>query len=165
MCNLEGAHTTEVDQSTPYPVVTLLPYQQQLLDEHTYGASMRLGEYGACIKRHTIVSSLYADAGIRTGLVRERHRHRYEVNPVYVTQFEAAGLCFSGFTDRVDGTRLMEYLELPLHPFFVATQAHPEFTSRFMKPNALFSGLIKAVIQRKVNCAVYVSKQEMLIQK
>lgn len=165
MCNLTGAHTTEVDQQTPYPVVTLLPYQQQLLDEHAYGASMRLGSYGAIVKPHTVVSSLYADAGVKTATVYERHRHRYEVNPAYVHMLEAAGLCFSGFTDRSDGTRLMEYLELPLHPFFVATQAHPEFTSRFMKPNALFSGLIKAAVQRGIDCAVYAASQISVVPK
>jgi len=147
--DLENAHTTEVDPETPYPVVTLLVSQQQALAEHQVGASMRLGSYGAMIRPNTLVASLYRDAGITADIVYERHRHRYEVNPAYVARLERAGLCFSGFTEREDGTRLMEYLELPTHPFFVATQAHPEFTSRFMRPNALFSGLIHAAAHKK----------------
>lgn len=150
VCGFSGAHTTEVDDKTPHPVVTLLPLQQQLLADQQVGASMRLGSYGATVRAHTRVASLYHGAGIALPIVYERHRHRYEVNPDYVASLEAEGLLFSGFTDRVDGTRLMEYLELPNHPFFVATQAHPEFTSRFMRPNALFSGLIIAATERHI---------------
>jgi len=164
ICKLIGAHTTEVDAHTHYPVVTMLSLQQQLLSDNKVGGSMRLGAYGALIRPHTLVASLYRAAGITDSVVYERHRHRYEVNPDYVVQLEMAGLCFSGFTARSDGTRLMEYLELPLHPFFVATQAHPEFTSTFMRPNALFSGLIHAAVQRKLiqisgNKTVEVQKQ------
>lgn len=149
VCGLVGAHTTEVDLHTPYPVVTMLPLQQQLLSDNKVGGSMRLGSYGATIKSHTIVAGLYKAVGITDSCIYERHRHRYEVNPDYVTQLESAGLCFSGFNDRSDGTRLMEYLELPNHPFFVATQAHPEFTSKFMRPNALFYGLVHAAASRQ----------------
>jgi CTP synthase len=149
MCGLKDAHTTEVAPQTPHPVVTLLSSQQQLLSDNKVGGSMRLGLYGATIKPHTLVASLYRAMGIEGECVYERHRHRYEVNPTYVGQLEAAGLCFSGSTLSGDGTRLMEYLELPHHPFFVATQAHPEFTSKFMRPNALFNGLLKAAVKRQ----------------
>lgn len=149
LCGMLDAHTTEVAPHTTHPVVTLLPLQQQLLSDHKMGGTMRLGSYGAMIKPHTIVASLYHTMGIDDERVFERHRHRYEVNPIYVTELEAAGLLFSGFTDREDGTRLMEYLELPQHPFFVATQAHPEFTSTFMQPNALFYGLVEAAIKKQ----------------
>lgn len=147
VCQLAGAHTTEVAPQTLYPVITLLPLQQQLLSDNKVGGSMRLGSYGAMIKPHTLVAALYRAQGIDTPCVYERHRHRYEVNPAYVPQLEAAGLSFSG-SFRVAETRLMEYLELPQHPFFVATQAHPEFTSKFMRPNALFYGLVEAAAKR-----------------
>ena len=157
VCGLSGAHTTEVDEYTPHPVVTLLPLQQQLLFDNKVGGSMRLGLYGAIIRPHTLVAHLYQRAGVTSSCVYERHRHRYEVNPDYVTALEVAGLCFSGFNDRIDGTRLMEYLELPHHPFFVGTQAHPEFTSKFMRPNPLFSGFIEAAIERHTAASIVVS--------
>ncbi len=164
MCGLIDAHTTEVDINTPHPVVTLLPLQQQLLSDNKVGGSMRLGLYGALLRPHTMVASLYQKAGVGGSSVYERHRHRYEVNPDYVPALELAGLCFSGFNDRIDGTRLMEYLELPQHPFFVGTQAHPEFTSKFMRPNPLFSGFIEAAIQRHTAALIGVSA-EMILQK
>ncbi len=97
---------------------------------------MRLGSYPAILKKGTIVQQLYGK-----NKVYERHRHRYEVNPDYVEILEKGGLVFSGRSP--DGV-LMEFLELPNHPYFVATQAHPEFKSRPMKPSPLFDGFIKA---------------------
>jgi CTP synthase len=79
-------------------------------------------------------------------LVYERHRHRYEVNPDYIQILENKGMIFSGESPN---RKLMEFIELPGHPYFVGTQAHPEFTSRPMKPNPLFDGLVKAAIKRK----------------
>lgn len=144
VAGLKDAHTTEVDQTTPYPVIDLLPIQKQYLEQHNLGGTMRLGSYEAFIKPNTVVHGLY-DHSTR---VAERHRHRYEVNPAYVAQLEQVGLVFSGYHERSDGTRLMEYIELPNHPFFVATQAHPEFKSRFGFPNQLYSGFMKACIER-----------------
>jgi len=108
--------------------------------EGDMGGSMRLGSYPAELKRGSIVAGLYGKTK-----VSERHRHRYEVNNAYREQLEKAGIVFSGLSpDR----NLVEYIELPadVHPFFVATQAHPEFTSRPTKANPLFSGLVEAAI-------------------
>ncbi len=141
---LSGAHTTEVDALTPYPVIDLLPMQQKYIHEHNLGGTMRLGGYSAYIKPHTKVSALYEG---RQQVV-ERHRHRYEVNPEYVEQLEQSGLIFSGYHQRTDGTRLMEYIELANHPFFVGTQAHPEFKSRFGFANPIFAGFVQAGLER-----------------
>ena len=84
-------------------------------------------------------------------MIGERHRHRYEVNPTYVPALETAGFVFSGYHLREDNTLLMEYGELSNHPFFVATQAHPEFKSRFGNPNPLFYGFITACHQYRTN--------------
>jgi CTP synthase len=102
---------------------------------------MRLGLYPANLAQDSVVRGLYGGAA----KVEERHRHRYEVNNAYRDQLEAAGLRFSGLSP--DG-RLVEYLELPtdVHPFFVATQAHPEFRSRPTRPHPLFAGLIEAAL-------------------
>jgi CTP synthase len=109
---------------------------------------MRLGLYPADLREGSIVRELYGDAA----KVQERHRHRYEVNNAYRDQLEAAGLVFSGLSpDR----RLVEYVELPreTHPFFVATQAHPEFRSRPTRPHPLFAGLISAALEYAQNRA------------
>lgn len=145
LCNLSGAHTTEVNEHTPHPIVTLLPIQQQFLAQHQYGGTMRLGACEALVKRGSLVHALYADR-IHNGSLSERHRHRYEINPAYVSQLEQAGLVFSASHTRADGTELMEFIELPtaVHRFFVATQAHPEFTSRLESPNPLFKGFVRA---------------------
>jgi len=145
VAGMHDAHTTEVAQDTPYPVIDLLPMQKALLANSNLGGTMRLGAYSAHLKTGTRVAGWYAasdrvmhDPKSKALVVYERHRHRYEVNPAYVGQLEQAGLVFSGYHERADGTRLMEYIELPEHPFFVATQAHPEFKSRFGNPNPLF---------------------------
>jgi CTP synthase len=102
---------------------------------------MRLGAYPAVLKKGSIVHSLYGSEN-----VSERHRHRYEVNPDYVEKLERCGIVFSGRSP--DGV-LMEFMELPNHPYFVGTQAHPEFKSRPLRPAPLFDGLIKAAKKRK----------------
>lgn len=150
---LHKAHSTEVDQATPYPVIDLLPLQKQNLHEQLYGGTMRLGQYEAYIKEGSHVFNIYNDANRLTKTedgytVNERHRHRYEVNPAYVAQLEEKGLVFSGYYKRCDGTTLMEFIELPNHPFFIATQAHPEFTSRLTNPNPLFSQFVTACLQQ-----------------
>jgi len=141
VCKLEGAHSTEIDPNTPHPVIDILPEQKEILKRSQYGATMRLGVYPAKLKKGTLVWKLYG----KKEVVYERHRHRYEVNPAYHHILQKNGLVFSGTSP--DG-RLVEFIELPNHKFFVATQAHPEFTSRFMKPNPLFDGFIKASISR-----------------
>jgi CTP synthase len=144
ICGLEGANSTEMDPATPHPVIDILPEQKTVTHK---GASMRLGAYPAVLKRNSKVAKLYEKFGqAEDGVASERHRHRYEVNPAYIKQLEKAGLVFSGYSpDR----RLMEFLEITNHPYFVATQAHPEFKSRPGEPSPLFYGLIEAAIERK----------------
>jgi len=141
ICGIEKSHSTEVDKKTPHPVIDFIPDQVKIVQESRYGATMRLGAYPAILKKGTIVHKLYGE-----NKVYERHRHRYEVNPEYVEKLEKAGLVFSGRSP--DGI-LMEFMEIPTHPYFVATQAHPEFKSRPLKPAPLFDGLIKAIKKRK----------------
>ncbi|PIY59512.1 CTP synthase, partial [Candidatus Wolfebacteria bacterium CG_4_10_14_0_8_um_filter_37_11] len=128
---------------TPYPVIDILPEQKKHLADKNYGATMRLGVYPAAIKKKTIVYSAYKEP-----LISERHRHRYEVNPDYIERIEKKGLIFSGFSPN---RRLMEIIELPKekHPFFVASQFHPELKSRPFKPHPLFREFIKAAINKK----------------
>jgi len=139
VCGMKNANTTEVDENTPYPVIDILPEQKKLIEEKKMGASMRLGAYPAILKEGTLVHRLYGKKEIC-----ERHRHRYEVNPKFIEKLEEKGLVFSGVSpDR----KLMEFLELPNHRFFVATQAHPEFKSRFEQPSPLFLGFVKACLE------------------
>jgi len=142
VCNLEGANSSEIDKKTAHPVIDFIPEQVNILQESRYGATMRLGAYPAILKKGTFVQKLYGK-----NKIYERHRHRYEVNPDYVDILEKKGLVFSGRSpDRI----LMEFLELPDHPYFVATQAHPEFKSRPMKPAPLFDGLITAAKKKNL---------------
>lgn len=147
-CALKNAHTTEVNPQTDYPIIDILPTQKDILAEHAYGGTMRLGSYAAQVKPESKVATLYAHYMQENNCITERHRHRYEVNPLFVSTLEKQGLNFSGYHERADGTRLMEFLELPEHPFFVATQAHPEFKSRLGNPNPLFAGFVAACIER-----------------
>jgi CTP synthase len=140
-CNLKGANSAEVDKDTPHPVIDFIPDQVKIMQESRYGATMRLGAYPAVLKKGTIVQKLYGE-----NKIYERHRHRYEVNPEYIEVLEKHGLVFSGRSP--DGV-LMEFMEISSHPYFVATQAHPEFKSRPMKPSPLFDGLIKAAKKKK----------------
>ncbi len=142
VCGLKGANTTEVEKTTPHPVIDFIPDQVKIVTESRYGATMRLGAYPAVLTEGSLIRKLYDDQT----RVYERHRHRYEVNPQYIELLEKKGLVFSGRSP--DGI-LMEFMELPGHPFFTATQAHPEFKSRPMKPAPLFDGLIKAAKKRK----------------
>ena len=141
VCKLKGAHSTEVDKKTRHPVIDFIPEQVNIVQDSRYGATMRLGAYPAVLKKGTLVQKLYGK-----NKVYERHRHRYEVNPEYVEVLEEKGLVFSGKSP--DGV-LMEFMELPNHPYFVATQAHPEFKSRPMKPSPLFDGVIKAAKKKR----------------
>ncbi|HIQ32529.1 MAG TPA: CTP synthase (glutamine hydrolyzing) [Methanothermococcus okinawensis] len=139
VCNLEGAHSTEFDKDTPHPVVDLLPDQVNLKEK---GGTMRLGAYPAILKEGTLTYSLYGKKK-----VYERHRHRYEVNPKYHETLESHGLIISGTSP--DG-KLAEFIELRDHPFFVATQGHPEFKSRPNRPHPLFDGFVRTILQNKL---------------
>lgn len=138
-CGLEGANSSEFDEKTPYPVIDLMPDQEDVTEK---GGTMRLGIYPCKLAVGTKTRELYGNQEI----VYERHRHRYEVSNDLRPQLEKAGLTISGTSP--DG-RLVETIELKDHPFFVATQAHPEFKSRPNRPHPLFYGLVKAAIARK----------------
>ncbi len=170
VCNMKDANTTEINSKTPFPVIDVIESQKKVLKNREYGASMRLGAYAAKLKQNSRVFELYKETGrlekdqeqikiikedsrnaFRLGsfksfedVVLERHRHRYEVSPKYIHDLEKNGLVFSGFHLMKDNTELMEFLELPEHTFFVATQAHPEFKSTLMHPSPLFFGFIRA---------------------
>ncbi len=136
VCGLKGANSTESDSKTPHPVIDILPEQKKVENK---GATMRLGAYPAMLKEGSLVRKLYSREEIS-----ERHRHRYEVNPEYVETLEKKGLVFSGVSP---SRKLMEFLEIPEHKFFVATQAHPEFKSSLLNPSPVFLGFVKACIQ------------------
>jgi len=136
VCKIEGANTIEIDKKAKHPVIDFIPEQVEIIQQSRYGATMRLGSWPALLKKGSVIQKLYGE-----NKVSERHRHRYEVNPEYVKKLEDCGLVFSGKSP--DGI-LMEFMEIPNHPYFVATQAHPEFKSRPLKPSPLFNGLIKA---------------------
>lgn len=144
VAGMADANTSEVNPNTTHPVIDILPEQKELLAKKQYGASMRLGNYPAQIKKGTIAYEQYGKEE-----VVERHRHRYEVNPEYIEQLEKAGMVFSGTSP---SRKLMEFAELPksVHPYFVGTQAHPELISRPLRPHPLFVGLIEAATNRQV---------------
>ena len=132
---LEGANSSEFEPTTPYPVIDLMHDQQ---DVTNMGGTMRLG-----MMPTKLVPGTRAHAAYGEELILERHRHRFEVNNRYKSKLEDAGLVFAGKT--VDG-KLMEIIELPSHPFFVASQFHPEFKSRPTRPHPLFRDLIGAAV-------------------
>jgi CTP synthase len=140
---LEGASSTEFDPEAKFPVIATMAEQVDILAAGDMGGTMRLGTYTAALKEGSIVAGVY---GSNTS--EERHRHRYEVNNAFRDQISAAGLVFSGTSP--DG-HLVEYVELPadVHPYYVATQAHPEFKSRPTKAHPLFRGLIEAALERR----------------
>ncbi|WP_280116203.1 CTP synthase [Leucobacter viscericola] len=140
---LEGASSTEFDPETPVPVIATMDEQVDIIDGGDLGGTMRLGIYEAKLAEGSLAASLY---GANTS--KERHRHRYEVNNRYRDQIGEAGLSFSGTSP--DG-QLVEYVELPttVHPFYIATQAHPELRSRPGRPHPLFAGLVEAAIERR----------------
>ena len=133
---LEGAHSAEIDEETPHPVIDILPEQHEIED---MGGTMRLGAHETQIQADTLAEEIYqADS------CTERHRHRYEVNPEYIDQLESEELTFSG-----KAGRRMEILELDDHPFFVGTQFHPEFRSRPDRASPPFVGFLNAVIEQR----------------
>jgi CTP synthase len=137
LMDMERANSTEIDPETQYPVIDLLPEQKEVKRK---GASMRLGAQPVVVAENSIAFELYGKS-----LIMERHRHRYEVNPKYIERFEAAGWRFTGKAP--DGVK-MEIGELVNHPFFVASQFHPEFKSRPGRPSPLHYGLVRAALER-----------------
>lgn len=174
VCDMENANTVEVDKDTKYPIVSIQEAQKDLMKKKDYGGTMRLGAYAAILKKDTTVYKLYKETGridldrirleklgqdekesFRLGKVNEddivileRHRHRFEVNPEFIDRLCDKGMVFSGYHERKDGTKLMEFIELENHPFFVGTQGHPEFKSRLTEPAPLFYGFVRACKNR-----------------
>ena len=170
VCLIKDATSYEIDNDSNCCIVSVIDSQKELLKTDNYGGTMRLGAYAAILSKGSIVHKLYENLNrikldskklselkrdkaheFRLGqlkkddiVVLERHRHRYEVSPEYIEKLEGAGIKFSGVHIRSDGTKLMEFIELPKHKFFVATQSHPEFKSRPNLPSPLFDGFIKA---------------------
>lgn len=148
---LKGAHTTEIDQKTKYPVIHIMPDQEKKMLEKNYGASMRLGAWDCSLMPGTLVKELYQKYGspsthsVRSGRISgqisERHRHRFEFNNKFKEEFLGNGLTISGTSP---DAKLVEIIELKNHPFFVGTQFHPELKSRPLAPHPLFIGFLNA---------------------
>jgi CTP synthase len=140
---IEGATSSEFEPGAKHPVIATMAEQVDVLAAGDMGGTMRLGLYEATLTPGSIVAEVYGSLS-----ASERHRHRYEVNNSYREQIAESGLVFSGTSP--DG-HLVEYVELPkaVHPYYVGTQAHPEFRSRPTRPNPLFYGLIKASLERQ----------------
>jgi CTP synthase len=138
VCGLAGANSEEMAENPPYPVIHLLPEQKLVSDK---GATMRLGSYPCNLAINTLAAQLYG-----SNRIEERHRHRYEVNNDFREKLQQHGMVISGVSPDY---RLVEMIEVPTHPFFLATQAHPEFKSRPNRPHPLFTGLVKAAVERR----------------
>ncbi len=144
VAGLPGASSSEFDVDTLHPVIATMEEQKAFVEgAGDLGGTMRLGLYPAALHEGSIVAELYEQS-----LVQERHRHRYEVNNAYRETLEAAGMVFSGTSP---DSLLVEFIELPRdeHPYYVATQAHPELRSRPTRPHPLFSGLVGAALTRQ----------------
>ena len=135
---IADANSSEFKENAKNKIIDYLPDQYKGIK---MGGTMRLGEYDCELKEGTMARELYG-----TNLIRERHRHRYEFNNEYKKQYEEGGLVFSGINPQ---THLCEMIELPTHPYFIASQFHPEFLSRPLKPHPLFLGLVKAASKIK----------------
>ncbi len=146
VCGIENANSTEFEPDCENALIATMEEQKDIVNgSGDMGHTMRLGAYPAVLRPGSVVADLYGSTE-----VSERHRHRYEVNIAYKDRLEEAGLVFSGMSP--DG-HLTEFVELPedKHPFYVATQAHPEFKSRPTKPHPLFAGLVKASAEYRRN--------------
>ena len=144
---LKDANSTEFDLKTPFPVISLVTewddYKKGKLKGslHQMGGTMRLGAQSCTLMKKTLAHSLY-----KKNIISERHRHRYEVNNKFVDQFNDTDLVFSGYSGNKD---LMEMLELKHHPWYLASQFHPEFTSSPLKGHPLFNSFIKTAYETK----------------
>ncbi|PJR04485.1 CTP synthase [Avrilella dinanensis] len=138
--NMQNANSTEMNDSTPYPVITFMEEQKTITDK---GGTMRLGGWDCAIKSNTKAFEIY-----QSELINERHRHRYEFNSNYLEDFEKAGMIASGYNPE---TNLVEIVEIPSHPFFVAAQYHPEYKSTVANPHPLFVHFVKAAMNKKLN--------------
>jgi CTP synthase len=141
---MPGANSTEFSPDCEYPVIDIMPDQEDVTEK---GGTMRLGAYPCKVKPNTLAMEAYGEP-----LVYERHRHRYEVNNAFRDKLTQAGLVICGLSP---DERLVEMVELPedVHPWFVASQAHPEFKSRPTKPAPLFREFVRASIAHHEGCA------------
>jgi CTP synthase len=139
VCGLAGANSTEIEPGCKDPVIDYLPEQLKI---EGLGGNMRLGGFDIELKPETLAWQLFA----KSRSVRMRFRHRYEVAPRYIDSLEKAGLVFSG---KAPGQPIMQILEIPSHPYFVGTQAHPCLTSRPLRPQPMFVGLVAAAMQKR----------------
>ncbi|MEJ5307689.1 MAG: CTP synthase (glutamine hydrolyzing) [candidate division WOR-3 bacterium] len=177
VCKLENANSVEIDPYTKYPVIHFIENQKNVIKESRYGGTMRLGAYAAHLVEGTLVYRLYKETGridedkyyieilkkdkensFRLGYIEkdkpvilERHRHRYEVNNQFVETLEKNGIIFSGYHNVSKDEKLMEFIELKNHRFFVATQSHPEFRSTIFSPSPLFFGFVRASLKLKLD--------------
>lgn len=143
VAKLKDANTQEINPKTPHPVIHLMDDQKEKLKDKKYGGTMRLGAYDCTLSSGTISHRAYGKKQIS-----ERHRHRYEFNNKYRDQFERLGLVIAGINPK---RKLVEIIELKNHPFFVGVQFHPEFKTRFLSPQPLFSAFVQASIKRQGN--------------
>jgi len=137
VCGLKNANSTEFNPETKYPVIDVMPEQKVLIREKKYGGTMRLGAYKCELKTNTRCWKAYG----RVNIISERHRHRYELNNEFREVLEKKGMVMAGINPE---RNLSELIELKNHPFFIATQFHPEFKSRPLNPHPLFREFIKA---------------------
>lgn len=137
VCHLNNANSKEISHKTKYPVIDILKEQKKYLKEKLYGGTMRLGDWPCEIKKETIAYQTYQKT-----FVLERHRHRYEINPKFHQILEKNGFILSGTSQKGLLAEIGE-LSQKTHPFFLGTQFHPEFKSRFLNPHPLFLEFIK----------------------
>lgn len=140
VCGLKDANSTEINSNTKDPVIHIMPEQQKFLEKKQYGNSMRLGAWPCALDKSSKSYQAY-----KTRKIYERHRHRYEFNNSYREKLEKKGLLFAGISP---DKRFVEIIEIPKHPFFVATQFHPEFKSRILNPHPLFLAFAQASKKR-----------------
>ncbi len=144
VCNIKNATSYEIDNQSKFKVIDILPEQLKLLKKGNFGGSMRLGAYDAVIEKNTLAYSIYKKQNIS-----ERHRHRYELSSKYIPILEKNGLIISAFSKE---KKLPEIIELPkdIHPFFIATQFHPEMKARPLNPHPIFTAFVKASLKNKL---------------
>ncbi|RLD27196.1 MAG: CTP synthase [Bacteroidetes bacterium] len=136
--NLPGAHSTEIDPETKYPVIDLMEEQKKITDK---GGTMRLGSYGCRLSEKSLSYKAYHE-----NIINERHRHRYEFNDSYLKELENAGMIATGLNP---DSNLVEIIEIPDHPYFVGVQFHPEYKSTVENPAPLFKSFVKAALKNK----------------
>ena len=148
---LPEAHSTEIKEYTPDPVIDLMGEQKSITN---MGGTMRLGEYPCALQASSKARAAYGDSAE----ISERHRHRYEFNNAYLERYEAAGMLATGVNP---DTKLVEIVEIPAHPYFVASQFHPEYASTVLNPHPLFVSFVEASVKHDVSQTSGGKTQEM----